>query len=774
MNYQLTISGGDGFYQWSIANNQIAIVTQSGILKPRSVGSTEVTASLQKNPAIQASARVNVRSPTHLKIMHNTVESEVGFPVYLAIALYYESESDSHPRHVLFSDCSGFPFEISINNPSFGFNASNSIKTPIDACTTIGIIGGEAGTATVSISYISEGQFLKDVATVSAYQPLKVLTPETGKTVLSVGAQRYVVFVGGPPASDNGGNLIIDSDDSVILVDRIHSSGADVEKVYLITCHSLGESYITSKIINHYAFEGLDPVHSTHRVKVICAHPKSVRLSNDVIDSVSRTCPPSFLGKNMVLNDKPILLKVTILDEHGNVFDNATSLGVKWSSSNTDLGDIRFPGIIKLLDEDRIRYRVPLYHYQIIEPKKKAGNLEVSAKIFNYRKSWLKKLSIDLEDKVFKIGSDLQETITFTLVFGLHLSSESVSIFNHPENVGRVYVTNGSGFYKITSETKDAAIIKYVELSRSIDIIPQLPGTFTLTVKDECLNSEPIAVKVLILTIAEIQIEMVNKIEKGKTTKAFVKLYDSEGNAVTKLELLNLKTELDSNIIDVDCSNIDRAVECIVCMITGVELGHANLVFKAGVETSVTRSAPVRIQIYPPLQLIPRNVTLIPGAVIQVTTKGGPQPECLIEYSVENNVIIVDNGGNVIGNELGEGFVIGKAISLMANGEKIVYSEDMVRVNVVHLEGIRLKTPLIKMKSGTKMPIWVEGIPEQISPLILASVEPSLTFKWDVSSANVTRISHIFEESGIKVSTLRNCSHCYFVNLFNNVIFIGT
>lgn len=751
LNYQLNVTGGDGLYQWNIANNQVAVVTQSGIVKPRSVGRTEVTASMQKNPAIQVSATVVVHPPTLLKIVNNSAESEVGSPVHLAIALYYKSESSRGSKNVLFTDCSGFPFQVSISNPDFRFSSSSLIKTPPDACTTIGIIGDVAGTASVSVSYVSEGLLLKDTTKVSAYQPLKIVTPESGKTVLSVGAQRYVVFSGGPASgSSDGHDLIIDSDKSVVSVDRIHISG-DSERIYLVTCHAVGNSHVTAKVMNQYAFEGLDSVYTTSSVQVVCAHPKSVRLSTDVSDAEARSCPPMYLSKNMVLNDRPIIMRVTIMDERGNVFDNATSLGIKWSLSSADLANIRFPGIIKLQDENRGRYREPLYHYQVIEPAHKDGVVDVTAKIFNYRKSWLKKLSIDFEDKMFKIGSDLQETISLTLVFNLHVSSEFVSVFNHPLNVARVYITHGSGLFQISSTAQDAAHVNYLESSKSVDIVPVVPGTFTLTIKDECLNSDPASVKVLILTIKEIHVEVINKIEKGRKAKAFLKLIDSEGNTVTKQELSNLKTEIDSDIIEVDCENVGRSDARIVCLITGVELGHANLVFKAGMENSVVRSAPIHIQVYPPLQLVPRNLTLIPGAVIQLTAKGGPQPDCFIEYSVENDVITVDNGGNVIGSNLGEGFVTGRAVGLTPDGEKILYSMDTVRVNVVHLEGIRLKTPLNKMKSGTKMPIWVEGIPEQISPLILASVEPSFIFKWDVSSANVTRISHIFEDAGIKV-----------------------
>lgn len=747
MGYPLNVKGGDGLYQWSVADSQIAVVTQSGTVKPRNLGHTKVTVALPKNPALQASAEILVESPSKLSIVGSSIESEIDSPIYLAIALYYPSKADGARKLTLFSNCTGFPFDVKINNENFRYNATSHIVTPSNACATIAIIGRVPGNAVVTVSYKSNGLILKDTATVTAYQPLRVLSPDSGKTVLSVGAQRYVVFVGGPSRNSVGHKVVTRTDENVIAVKQTYD-GIENERIFLVTCQTLGKGYISVEARSLIEFEGLVSP-PPRRVDVICSHPKTFSLSADLADTKLAACPSLFRDTNVVLNSKPIVVRVTVKDDEGNVFDNATSLDVKWTLSNAELGEIKFQDVIKLQEENKAIFTLPLYHYQIIEPNLKSGDLIVTANIIKYKKSWLKRLSINWEDKTFKID-DLQQSLTLTLVENVRVSPKFASIFNHPQNPAKFQISHGSGFYNVSSSAGSAAQINYSEITKSVEVLPYLPGTFQLMVKDECLNSEPITAEILILTISQINVQVQDKVEKGKSVTAYLTLIDSENNVVTKKDLINLKIETDTNAVSVDCENMDRGSR-ISCTVNGVELGHANVVFTSGLGDTVVRSKPVRIQVYPPLQISPRNITLIPGASIQLTAKGGPQPHCVIEFTVKNTIVKIDAQGNMLGKDIGQTYVTGSAVEIKGNGEKIIYSSDTVHVDVVYLEGIRIETPLATIKSNAKMPAWISGVPEQVSTLILGSLQPPLSFKWDVSSPDVLKLNHIFEDIGVKV-----------------------
>lgn len=60
-------------------------------------------------------------------------------------------------------------------------------------------------------------------------------------------------------------------------------------------------------------------------------------------------------------------------------------------------------------------------------------------------------------------------------------------------------------------------------------------------------------------------------------------------------------------------------------------MGDTKISFYVG-GTDVS-SAPMDLQVFPPLKLYPRNTTLLIGASIQISSKGGPHPDTTIEYS---------------------------------------------------------------------------------------------------------------------------------------------
>lgn len=56
------------------------------------------------------------------------------------------------------------------------------------------------------------------------------------------------------------------------------------------------------------------------------------------------------------------------------------------------------------------------------------------------------------------------------------------------------------------------------------------------------------------------------------------------------------------------------------------------ITFASGYGEREMRSQPQPLQVFPPLHLIPQDLTLAVGAVFQVTPTGGPQPDCTMEY----------------------------------------------------------------------------------------------------------------------------------------------
>ena len=82
-------------------------------------------------------------------------------------------------------------------------------------------------------------------------------------------------------------------------------------------------------------------------------------------------------------------------------------------------------------------------------------------------------------------------------------------------------------------------------------------------------------------------------------------------------------------------------------------------------------------QVFPPMQLSPRNITLLVGCDFQVRSIGGPQPQGQVDYVVrDNNVGSITSSGLLTAHVVGRTRVTGKAMGLDTEaGSSVVYSQ---------------------------------------------------------------------------------------------------
>ncbi|NXH54879.1 PO210 protein, partial [Rhabdornis inornatus] len=164
-------------------------------------------------------------------------------------------------------------------------------------------------------------------------------------------------------------------------------------------------------------------------------------------------------------------------------------------------------------------------------------------------------------------------------------------------------------------------------------------------------------------------------------------------------------------------------------------------------------SAPQQIEVFPPFRLLPRKVTLIIGALIQITAEGGPQPLSNIIFSIDNeHVAAVNSSGLVRGVAIGSGVVTGVLQAVDAETEKLVaVSQDKVEVEVVQLTAVRIRAPITRMKVGTQMPVYVMGITSTQTPFSFGSAVPGLTFHWSVTKRDTLDIRTRHSEAAFQL-----------------------
>jgi len=179
-----------------------------------------------------------------------------------------------------------------------------------------------------------------------------------------------------------------------------------------------------------------------------------------------------------------------------------------------------------------------------------------------------------------------------------------------------------------------------------------------------------------------------------------------------------------------DIVSLKDSTETLTPLVTGAKLGQTTIVATATYHGIQVSSAPSPVQVFPPLKIDPRNITLIIGAAFQVLTTGGPT-DATIQYFLSNTEIgEVSSDGLVAGLTLGSCKLVGRAVGRSRSGEVVEYSRDEVHVHVVALSALRLVAPTKKIVVGGALPIYLLGQDDNIDGYSFGSALPNLEITW--------------------------------------------
>lgn len=772
----LSASGGDGSFIWNSCNTSVAVVTQTGVVKTQTLGQVEISAAMTRNHHNREVATVHVLPVSHLEIVEYMLEAEIGTPIYLHVAVFADRPDTPYPAstRIPFTRCDDLPLIVKIWNDNF-HNSSLKI-TPVGiSCTTVAIIGQAVGTSKVSVSYTFKGHTITDSAVIGAYRPLTVMHPVSRETVLAIGTSREVMFSGGPRewigwSSERTHQIMVEGEEQIVEVTELDEKTVNHSDVYTyrILCRELGEVDMTLHVTNMPSLGHCKSSVAMATIKVQCAKPRYVSLTSELRMPDMSSCPLNLNSEKLVTqNYKQVELLVVVKDEHGHVFDNVTSLYFDWKLSHPSLAAVQEKGTVLAEDIKEKDITLPHKYYQVLKPKARTGVMEVTVAVVAYQTHMLAIMDILPEDPPFGIANErgyivapeIKATLTLIFVNDTIITPNHTSVFNHPQNRVNLQVNHGSGYYELVLSSEEIADVNYLESTRVLEVTPKGDGLLKLALVDLCLVSKPAIAEIQVLGVGSIKVEVPERVEQGQSVSAIVHLYDTMENLfpVPSAEFLDLRPVPDSGIIGVKLQQQDRksplSVGEIRYIVTGLELGETGLKFVSGRGKREIQSQRVFIQVFPPVRLFPRNLTLIVGSEFQITSYGGPQPDANVEYSVASaGIVSISTSGVVTGNKLGTSVVTGKAVGVnKVTGQKVVYSQDSVDVHVIEIQGIKIYTPLARLKTGTTMPVWAQGIPDVLSPIIIGSMDPPLRFAWSVTAREVGVVQHVFEDFGLVI-----------------------
>ncbi|XP_043934036.1 nuclear pore membrane glycoprotein 210 isoform X1 [Protopterus annectens] len=767
--YQYTIqaSGGSGNFTWSSSNHAVAAINVKGVMTTGSnIGVSVIQAHDVRNPLHFGEMKVYVIEPVAMKFTPCQVEAHVGQTLELPLQIYGLINGETKENLTL-SDCSLFDLVVEVETHGvFKPLSAGRLKPGVNFCSGIKVQAETPGFTVVVVSYTYGQLHLRASITIAAYLPLKSVDP-VSIALVSLGSSKDMLFEGGPrpwvlEPSKFFRNPSAENTESVILVlSRPPTSRSNMQHWVKVTCRALGEQVIDLTIGNAATVTNPFPAVERTAVKFICAVPSRFTLTPVYMNSpVDLSCPLLQQSKQVVpvSNYRNPVLDLSVYDQQGRKFDNFSSLSITWDSSRISSVSIEREMPLQLILKDDESGQKKQHGLQTLLVHKESGSTIITVTASKYQQDHLRAAQVLTQYDYF---DPVSTTIELLLVEDVKVSPDSITIYNHPDVWAELVLKEGSGYFFIN--TSDLGIVRasFLEAQSIVQVYPLYPGVSTVMIHDLCLAfSAPGKAEVYVSDVQEVYVQVVDKVEIKKSVKAYVRVLDSAKKSfLTKyFPVMNLKLKAASQIVVLEQSD-DADGYTATFLVHGLAIGQTSLtaVVKDKAGKPIT-SAPQPIEVFPPFRLIPRKVTLIIGAMMQITSEGGPQPQSNIIFTIsDENVASVNSAGQVKGLAVGNGTIKGVVQAVdIETGKLVVISQDIVEVEVLRLKGIRIRAPITRMKTGTEMPVYVMGMASNQTPFSFGNAVPGFVFYWSVTKRDILDIRTRHSEASVKLSAENN------------------
>uniref|UniRef100_A0A8C9AQQ3 Nucleoporin 210 like n=1 Tax=Prolemur simus TaxID=1328070 RepID=A0A8C9AQQ3_PROSS len=608
-------------------------------------------------------------------------------------------------------------------------------------CSSIHIAAKALGHTLVTVSVTAYEEYLESSATFAAYEPLKALDP-VEVALVTWQSVKEVVFEGGPrPWILEPSRFFLEL--SMEKMEKIGVTQVQLpakrkqnQYIYRVLCLDLGEQVLTFRIGNHPGVLNPSPAVEVVQVRFICAHPASMSITPLYkVPAGAQPCPLPQHNKQLipVSSLRDTVLELAVFDQHRRKFDNFSSLMLEWKSSNETLAHFEDYKSVEMVAKDDGGGQTRLHGYQILQVHQIKGTVLIGVNFVGYS-----------EEKSPKELSNLPRSaaVELLLVDDVTVLPENAIIYNHPDVKEIFSLVEGSGYFSVNSNEQDIVIITYMETEGSVQLVPVHPGFLTLEIYDLCLAFlGPATAHLTISDIQELELDLIDKVEIGKTILVTVRVLGSSKRPFRNKYFRNmeLKLQLASAIVTLTLmEEQDEYSENYI--LRAISIGQTTLVATA--RNKMGRkftSAPRQIEVFPPFRLVPEKITLIPTNMMQVMSEGGPQPQSVIHFSISNQTVaVVNRRGQITGKVVGTAVVHGTIQTVNEDtGKVIVFSQDEVHVEVVQLRAVRILAAATRLTTATEMPVYVMGETSTQTPFSFSNANPGLTFHWSMSKRDV-------------------------------------
>ena len=773
---QFKATGGDGSFIFSTSNPNMLTISQTGLSESHLdrlkdvhydvTGSsifvtTTVKAAMLRNPKIFKTSDVLFLPPVKLQIVGFNLETAINGYIDIHVALFAFHKKEYLP----FIACGNLQFEVEFSNQIFTIVNMDSDHTDKvnNACRLIRLKGIHTGSSSVKISYRHGEETLQDDAQILVHDQMIVYNPESNVVVLPIGSSRNVIYQHGPRKIYSvGSDLIknVEFDKGIIDVKEIQSEFHEQRFAYNVLCRKVGDSKVRLEIYNALSQDNFIKNSDIIETTVHCVKPRFINLLS--LDKLKTSCPID--SKSSLLHVRSMQdaldIEIEVLDQQKRKLQNITSLFIDLIFSQPS-GAINHKVVYNRESETEEVDGVALPKRDFVRTSMTEDvNYKIKAIVKDYETSILKELKIEPEVPVFGIpksaGSKelvtplIENELDFLSFDSSLLPINSISLFLAPGLTQRIRLGQGSGYYEIKVKNPSMLVARHDKSSSELVLEAKQIGETFVEISDRCLKTEPSRLEVLIVSVGRVELSTPDRVEKSKSIEAIAKLYDSNNHLVdvdySNIDVYQLSEKVfNERILTIKRGhqeNLQRGE--IRYIIVGNELGETKVVVSSG---SIS-STPANVQVFPPLQLIPRNATILVGSTLEITSRGGPTPDSNIVYQIGNSDVLSMDGSVVEGLKVGKTKVVGRSVGTNpADGSTITFSEDFIYITVIPLRNVKIRTPLQRLKSGNIMPVTLWAEPD-VSPMVLGTLK-KLKIRWQTDAPDIIELKDVFEDLGV-------------------------
>ncbi|XP_031406672.1 nuclear pore complex protein GP210 isoform X1 [Punica granatum] len=690
-------------FKWFSSDMDVLSVSTSGVIQAKKPGKATIKVVSIFDPFNYDEVNVEVSTPTSMVMLQNfPVETIVGSHLEAAVTLK-ALNGDSFYRCDAFNSYikwkAGSEF-FTISNatgeaPKFDKLVNTDVLSLVSGppCSWTSIYAAGPGQtmlhATLSKDYSDHLQYgpivLKASSHIAAYAPLLVSQVGDGnqfggywydlakqeaeaqlenldKLYLAPATHLDVMLLGGPEKWGRGVDFI----DTVQSFDQEHASVEDevivqllsskYGSLYRISCQKLGNFELIFKRGNLIGDDHPLPAIVEKSLWLVCSFPASIVLVADEPVNERNIIQSAIQGERgpgriratpvTVANGRTIRIAAVGITDSGEALANSSSLHLKWELSSCNR--------LAFWDINHERQRSQSDWERFLVLQNETGLCTVRATVIGLDKTTGFHVSTALPESSLYA---LTDALRLQLVSTLRVYPDYIMLYSNPDAKVNLSISGGSCF--LEAAANDSQVVEIIQPPPGLQCLqlflsPRGLGTALVTVND--IGLAPHLTASALVRVADvdwIKITSGDEISLMEGTSKSIDLVAGTNDGSTfdhsQYTFMNIHVHIEDPIVKLvpedDSSSSDNGhVKGPSFVIAAKQLGITNLHVsfrqKSGNELLTQQ---IKIEVYAPPIIHPRDIFLAPGASYVLTVSGGPTVGVHREYaSSDNGIATVD------------------------------------------------------------------------------------------------------------------------------------